>query len=149
MKPDGPEAGQIMFQSAITLESSHDLVIDLRRRTIEVASRNVQLPEREFFTYVLLRASPNSEEGRSRLCRTRRDQSGSGHGVWFPYWTFPVAARTWKPFPADHRARGAEPTHRGGESTHRRAISHKRPYFPSLLYGVFGHLFSMETTPNL
>jgi CRISPR-associated protein (TIGR02584 family) len=48
------------------LESSHDLIIDLRRSKIAVANRSIKLPVREFFVYILfaqLRKQQDGEEG--------------------------------------------------------------------------------------
>src|SRR5438034_125604 len=48
------------------LESTHDLVINLRQRTVAVSNRTVRLPEREFFIYTLfayLRKQQRGEDG--------------------------------------------------------------------------------------
>ena len=48
------------------LESSHDLIIDLRRSKVAVANRSIKLPVREFFVYTLfarLRKQKDGEEG--------------------------------------------------------------------------------------
>jgi hypothetical protein len=48
------------------LESSHDLIIDLRKSRIAVANRSVRLATMEFFVYVLfahLRKQGDGEEG--------------------------------------------------------------------------------------